>query len=370
MNFREIVKKTLPNSILSQVKNITFAYRLRAINSQFYEVIEKLEKTKGENRILLVGTAVYGNIGDHAISEAEIAFLEDKFPDTTIIEIPISLYLVKAKLIRKKVHSSDLIIINGGGYLGTLWENGQEMTNSIIENFKANKIIIFPQTVYYKDGSTDLINKHSTIINSHPNLSIIVRDQKSYNFILNSSFKFKNILLTPDIVSYIKRNEYSVAKKDKITFILRKDHEKLDNNEDINKFIDLFEKLGFDDKINFTDSVVPENYTYKDRKKILDSFFNEIGDSKFVVSDRLHGVILSVICGIPVIALDNVSKKVFGAFQWFSELPYVFYYEDERIKEKIEGILSENRKYEYDPQIFEKYHEKIEELVRTELFDD
>ena len=44
----------------------------------------------------------------------------------------------------------------------------------------------------------------------------------------------------------------------------------------------------------------------------------ELGSS---VTDRLHGMIFSVVTGTPCIALDNVSGKVRGVHAWIEDLP-------------------------------------------------
>ncbi len=51
--------------------------------------------------------------------------------------------------------------------------------------------------------------------------------------------------------------------------------------------------------------------------------WNEFSSVQLVVTDRLHGMVFSAITGTPCIALDNISHKVYGAYQWLSYLPYL-----------------------------------------------
>ena len=55
-------------------------------------------------------------------------------------------------------------------------------------------------------------------------------------------------------------------------------------------------------------------YTYKQGKKKFKKIIKQFSKSKLVVTDRLHGMILSVITGTNCIAFDNSSGKVSGVY--------------------------------------------------------
>jgi len=66
------------------------------------------------------------------------------------------------------------------------------------------------------------------------------------------------------------------------------------------------------------------------------------------VTDRLHGLILSVLCGIPVVALDNESGKVRGVAAYsLGSLPFVETSDDPataaRIGERFSSSVSDER---------------------------
>lgn len=363
---KKLIKFILPKSATKILIDIQSKYLKVKINKTFSPIISELKRTKLQKRIILIGTAIYGNIGDHAISIAEINFLKTEFPNAKLIEIPISLYEYKSDIINENINNNDLIIINGGGYLGTLWKTGQEISNSIIINNPNNRIIIFPQTMYYKEGSEDLIKEHKNIIASHPNVSLIVRDKKSFDFVSKIGFEFKNVILTPDIVTYIEGNKYK-NNKNKIIFVLRKDHEKVDYNEDIEKLKNHFIELGYqEENFEYTDSVVEDYYNLYNRDDLVEKYLKMIGQANFVISDRLHGMILAAICGVPVIALDNVSNKVYGAYEWLSVFNYVLFFKDENLFQKIDEINKVADSYLYDSKIFANYHQEIKKLIEIE----
>ncbi|UUX35238.1 polysaccharide pyruvyl transferase family protein [Fundicoccus culcitae] len=366
---KKIIKNIIPNSAQKKLRIINSKYSKVKLNKTFDPIISELKSTKNQKRIILIGTAIYGNIGDHAISIAGTKFIKKEFPNVNLIEIPISLYEYKSDIINRNINQHDLIIINGGGYLGTLWETGQEISNSIIINNPNNRIIIFPQTMYYKEDSENLIKEHKKIIADHPNVSLIVRDKKSYDFVSEKEFEFKKVILTPDIVTYIDGNKYK-NNKNKIIFVLRKDHEKVDYKKDIEELKSHFIELGYEeDDFEYTDSVVEGYYNLYNRDALVEEYLKMIGQASFVISDRLHGMILAAICGIPVIALDNVSNKVYGAYEWFSSFDYVLYFKDKNIYQKIDEINESKSSYNYDSSKFANKHQEIKKLVELEYND-
>lgn len=361
-----ILKNALPKTLLNHITKIYLELKKSKINREFKDIVINLKQTKNNKRILLIGTAVYGNIGDHAISIAEREFLCKEFPNIPVIEIPISLYELNSKLIDKNITKRDLLIINGGGFLGTLWPTGQEIANSIIKNHPNNRIIIFPQTVFYNENCENKLEHDKKVISNHPNVSLIVRDNKSFEFIKNNNFKYKSVILTPDIVTYLDGNRFHKS-EGKIIFVLRKDHEKIDYNNSVKQLEEYFKGLGYEaNDFVYTDSVVNGFYNLYNRKDIVKDYLEKIGKGDFVVSDRLHGMILASICGIPVIALDNVSNKVFGAYEWLSVYPFVLFFKENNLFEKIEKIFLEKNNYRYEPSKFAEFHTSIKELVQAE----
>lgn len=74
------------------------------------------------NRILLCNTPVHENLGDHAIALAEFQFLRAYFSDYSIIELTEELVTPKiCKLLAPLLKKEDLIILQGGGFMGDLW---------------------------------------------------------------------------------------------------------------------------------------------------------------------------------------------------------------------------------------------------------
>lgn len=360
----KILKKFIPTVLKNNILRSRQFLKYRKVNKNYLEIEKELEKTYDEKRILLIGTSIFPNVGDQAIAIAQMEILEDTFPNFKIIEIPISLYKLKYK--KLAINEKDLITINGGGYMGNLWLDAQEVIDLTVTHHPLNHIIIFPQTVYYKDDVKNIIEHHKEIYRNHKNITLFVRDKASYDFVKANNFIFKNIYLTPDIVTYLDANKFKDT-SNIINFVLRGDQERISNNKKLNKIKSLLTQIGVNESdIIFSDTIAEGVIDYHNRDEVVTKYLKNIGVDRLTVSDRLHGVMLSAISGIPTIALDNVTKKTFGAFEWLKELGYVVYQDDEDLEDRIGEFISNAPSYSYDREIFHEHHNLIKQVLIAE----
>ncbi|GAB3784009.1 polysaccharide pyruvyl transferase family protein [Spirosoma horti] len=164
------------------------------------------------------------NIGDNLIWAGELNYLS---------RLPYKmLYTSNLHLFQKnKVKDGSLILLHGGGNFGDLWRIVQEFRNSIVNNFKKNKIIIFPQTVHYEND--ELLNHDAEIFNQHPDLTICARDSISFEF-FKKHFAKNKILLVPDMAFCLDFENYqSKPATNKVLFLKRKDKELNKNSNKI-----------------------------------------------------------------------------------------------------------------------------------------
>lgn len=294
----------------------------RSVKKKEDKYIDFMEK---KNRMLLLNTPVYSNIGDLAIAEAELDFFKDKLSidkedlfEFTGMEINI----LGADLF-KQVNSSDLIIITGGGYIGNLWMTEEERILNILDNLKNNCIVFMPHTVYFSDDKDGDIEKKRLRDALHKCKRVIffARDKKTYDFMLGDmELTEEQCYLVPDIVTYYKFSQH-VERENSVLMVMRKDKEKLDNHLNMHEIIEKNCKKNY--TIQYTDTVVDYRIAWSSRRKEVEKKLNEFASSSLVITDRLHGMLFAVITGTPCIALDNVSKKVSGQYKWLQYLPYV-----------------------------------------------
>lgn len=159
----------------------------------------------------------YNNIGDVLIWEGERDFLKGikhKCLDSASIET-----------CRFPFLSADtVILLGGGGNFGDLWRSLQEFRLKVIRHYPDNRIIIFPQTVYYENRN--MLQEDAKVMAGHDKLIICAREERSYE-ILKTHFR-NEILLLPDMAFCIDPQKLVRWKKkqvDKDLFLKRMDKE-------------------------------------------------------------------------------------------------------------------------------------------------
>ena len=296
---------------------------------------ESESNNKANKRIIMFESPSYGNLGDHAIAAAEKEFIQDKFPTYDYIEITHLDYQYSKDFILEKVRDEDLILICGGGFLGSMWANAHNHVIDIVKSFPNNKMIQFPQTAFFEDNEKGrrVFKEFNQVLSNKDDLDFFVRERNSYDF-LKANMDKLNTYLAPDIAMYLEESQ--ALDRSGVLFCLRQDKEKVNNHH----VIDPLEKL-FDEKqiaYRFTDTVIDKKLNYRTRDPYLAMKANEFAESELVVTDRLHGMIFALVTGTPCIALDNKSKKVSGVYKWIKDNNKYIYLLDQ---EEANNISSE-----------------------------
>lgn len=291
-------------------------------------------KIKGkQNEVLIFNTPNHGNLGDHAILLAETKILAEN----NLLPFYIPTFRAKYIFDFVKRNTSDkaLLFITGGGFCCNEWKNEMELVNKVVTNFKNNKIVFFPQTFYFTDEKYGNSFKENV---DKPNIYFFCREYKSLD-LLRNQYKLDNVFFAPDIVLFLKE---SVKIKDthkidnSILFCLRNDLEKSVDNQDI----DNLEKKLFDNyKIDYTDTVLNKKIVDKYREEEVIKKIKEFSKYEFVITDRLHGMIFSLLAGTPCFVLNNFNYKVKGVYDTIKNYENVFFIDNIKdIEEKIQNI--------------------------------
>lgn len=284
----------------------------------------------------LLDTPNYKNIGDNLIWAGELTFLK-RFPFNMVYAA--NMYLCNLS----KIPQHSTILMQGGGNFGDMWRPSQEFRNKVVEICRQNKIIIFPQTVFYNDKT--LLKKDTQLFAQHPDLTICARDHISYA-ILKKYFSHNNILLLPDMAFCLHLDKkISTTETGKVLLMKRVDKE-LNLDIDIeniisNKLKKTGKKIHIKDwptynlgkqaeRVNaITDTIqrkiseriisvpvagklVDYRYGLK-RRDNLDRYIKMgirfINEYDEIYTTRLHGYILSVLLDKKVHIIDNSYGK-------------------------------------------------------------
>ena len=101
----------------------------------------------------------------------------------------------------------------------------ENIRRDAIERFPNNKIILFPQTIYFTkdDKGNKELELSKKIYNNHKNLILVAREKVSYE-LMRKDFNKCKIIITPDIVLYLNECANRINRSGAL-FCLRSDLE-------------------------------------------------------------------------------------------------------------------------------------------------
>lgn len=323
-----------------------------------YNLCKKIKTFRKRNKIYLVLTPTHNNLGDSAIAESEIRLLTAL--KINYLEITDKELLLLQQYKKLSIMNGGTIIINGGGNLGTLWFNVEQLIRAIIIHNPKSKIYIMPSTIYYEnsDWGCREFNNSIKIYNGHKNLKIYAREKISYSIMYKA---YNNVELMPDMVLFLNENLKNWRRKGCL-LCLRTDKERTLEEDDkallISKLNTVF------DNLIFTDMYATEQYvSVSERKDELEKKLNEFRKCQLVVTDRLHGMIFATITGTPCIVVNSKSPKLKGCYDWLKDLKYIKFCDDvyqiENIYSEIKGINPV-----YDNKKLMPYYDKLSEDLK------
>nr|WP_300839496.1 polysaccharide pyruvyl transferase family protein [uncultured Acetatifactor sp.] len=319
----------------------------------------------GQKRIILLNTHDNVNVGDHAITIAELYFFRKYLPEYEVVEVPLSLCTKEMNHISQFITREDLLIVTGGGFLGSLWLTGGERNvRKIVRQFPGNRIVVFPQTMYFENNAEGRKQREISrrIYNSHKNLTFCFRDVSSYNLgneILDDTVQKRYV---PDMVTLLDRSSEIYPRKDALICI-RKDREGIVSGRSIEEIEMFFQKNSI--SVNKMSMLAGDDEIHADRMDLLNMKLHQMQTSRIVVTDRLHCMLLCAVSGTPCLAFDNISGKVQGGYDWINEIPYIrFVRSDMSLERELDSLLNMHP-MAYENKSVEKEFEKLADFLKA-----
>ncbi|MFD1848638.1 polysaccharide pyruvyl transferase family protein [Oceanobacillus bengalensis] len=346
-------------AILSKVKHVILKpWKIVEVNV----ALNKFTKKGNSRKLYLIGTPNHGNLGDQAITYAQIQFIKDQCKDIDLFEIHFNDVKHYIKQLTKRMNKEDIIMLQGGGNLGVEYFKEEQLRRKIIRTFTEQKVLIMPQTIDF--GSTDEgrreLKRTQEIYNAHPNLAVVAREEKSFEM-MKRTFYNNSVFLTPDIVMYVNKSRPKEERKD-ILFCFRKDKEKVVSGriED-----ELYKLLSRDYTIKATDTVVPYRVNKETREKELNQIWSMFRKSRLIVTDRLHGMLFALITSTPCIAFSNYNYKVKGTYKWISQFSFITFVEkEEEVFQFTDKLLEQLEvEQEYNHHFAMPHYEEIRKFI-------
>ena len=283
----------------------------------------KLLFRTAKSRVVLIGTPLHGNLGDHAIALSLCAmFRENKL---RFVEISGAVYRRFAFILDKFIRSSDTICICGGGFLGSLWTVEDDMVLSIIEKRRENKIVIAPQSIFFYENDTERMKHFKAVYGLHRNLTLYLREENSFALatalLSGTSCRVKKC---PDMVLSLKVPLVKTAERtNQILLCLRTDKERVLSEENKAFIQGKIKAEGFE--CSEISTVIPTAISAQERKRKLSALLSEFSSARLVIADRLHAMLFAYITETPCIVFDNISRKVSGVYEWIKDCGFVRY---------------------------------------------
>jgi pyruvyl transferase EpsO len=234
------------------------------------------------------------------------------------------------------IQHDDVIIFQGGGNFGDLHPAHQIHRENIIVQYPNHKIVILPQTVFFKKEKE--FDKTCKVLSKHKNLHICVRDHHSFLLAKNMT---PNVYLLPDMAHQLypmQSPNQEITNTNKTLYIKRTDVESSSDNLSIKAdcIVDWYEMLGKSNylillnrrlqqissflSLNQCTANITSNIWIKYVNNILKiNIINKIEEFDLIYTSRLHGFIFANLLNKDVDLIDNSYSKNKQYFNtWFS----------------------------------------------------
>ncbi|WJH30913.1 polysaccharide pyruvyl transferase family protein [Paenibacillus sp. CC-CFT742] len=276
-----------------------------------------LEVVPPKSEIYYIDYPVYNNGGDLLIMKGTEAFFKDNdikvLRRYSVWDVPFPLDIPR----------NAIIVLQGGGNFGDLYPVHQKMREKIIAGHPKNRIVILPQTIFFKSDIE--LKKTAQVLNFHKDLHFFVRDMPTYE-LAQKEFNKVHVYLSPDMAHQL----WPIKPKGKpileMLYFFREDIEK--NKEQVK-----YEKaaknnsafLDWNTLYNRVDRRVIRLVTssLKSRRAkwpvswfwakysdyMVHKAINNFSKYKAVTTSRLHGHILACLLDQPNVLLDNSYGK-------------------------------------------------------------
>ena len=272
---------------------------------------------RDKKRMFLFMLPEHGNLGDYAIGIAEKHFFKDFFSEYDLVCVTTKEWQTLKTIFVQDMTQSDVIFITGGGYLGDLWTSGN-ICREIVQTFPENVKILLPNTLTYRDENKDIMKNDMGQLVKDDHTFVFFRERRSWKMCRAFGLQDKCYCF-PDMVFYLNQHACLCSKNGKALLCFRSDAEKLFKEE-----VQVQEQLERENVLyDRLDTHLYKYVTQAESKEYVDALIAKIAQYEWMITDRLHGMLLSYIAGTPCMAFDNLTHKVSGVFEWIQDEPAV-----------------------------------------------
>lgn len=266
-------------------------------------------KSVNEESIVLVGTPLHQNLGDHLIAEAEKLFLRDTFPDAEIYEIPTEVFWRNFLFLKRRTPSETKVFITGGGLMGNLYPKHEMAIHQMMDTFSHCKLTILPQTIYYDNNNKGIFFENSRkLMASCRDFKLCTRERTSFEF-AKEFLGVDRLILAPDMGLYFKTN-ISADVESAAGVCLRSDREQV-TSENVNMLKQLLEFVYDLKEVN---TKAPQDVGFRERTEKLEEVMWDFSNCPVILTDRLQAMHIAILVGTKCIALKSRTGKIESSY--------------------------------------------------------
>ena len=257
------------------------------------------------------------NVGDQAQAVCIHRWLARHWPGVEVREFHKKDPIV---VIAWSVQPGDLIFIHSGGNMcNRAMSLSEPARRAVVRAFPDNRIVSLPQTIGLTGAA---LEGAKDVYNAHRDLMIIGRDPVSYGLAVEHfglDAPRRRAALCPDFALGYPY-EPPARERRGVLFALRTDRESIYGKEGR-------APLAAQHGGTLGDTNAEARITPERREEELLLKLDEFAGYEAVVTDRLHGVIFSILSGTPVVVLPTVDHKLSASWGWFKDMPQVVFSE-------------------------------------------
>lgn len=235
-----------------------------------------------------------------------------------------------------RLRSVDVVLVNGGGNFGDLWPGQQQTREQVFEACADRRIVQLPQSLWYRDRQN--LVRMAQLCQAASDLTLMWREKRSFDF-ARKVFHCRHMLV-PDMAFALERVDR--ASRTEFMWLIRSDQESRfssaawqqasggqvtdwmsdphpDNRRLATTRKRLHEQLSREAPTETIETLMIDLASMR-----VERGFEILGKGRVVITDRLHGHIMSVLLGRPHVIVDNSYGKLFDSYRtWIDGLEWV-----------------------------------------------
>ena len=298
---------------------------------------------EGVSKIVLLDVPDYPNVGDSAIFVGLMNYFRHKGID---VEMASSIDTLNHKF----TSQAETVVLLGGGSFGGLYPVSDEHRIFVMSLRSPDALFIqCPQSIHFV--SDEFENQICEALAMLKNRRVSVRDKESQVRLSKNGIDAK---LLPDSSIFLTPSDFALPDSKvipgSVVYLVRQDGEALYefagsvdakwlSDGILLRVTSKLRKLGrYADSIANLLNPTPRRWEKIARKR-LERGRKILGNAEIVVTDRLHGMILALLAGKKVVALDNSNFKLSRYSQiWLDSEPNLLFV---RSLDDVESIITQ-----------------------------